>query len=135
MSLIGIWAPLPFQMKIRNFSKRHFRVPSGEKGLNTIYEVYSSLGLAVYASKTELMYQWRGVEPAVVPVVTVGRNELKVSSQFNYHGSILIYSCSSDAEVDRRINQAQVSFGRIRQRMIPTTSLPQKRYLCAELYV
>ena len=32
-SLIGIWAPLPFQMEIKNFSKRHFRVPSGEKGL------------------------------------------------------------------------------------------------------
>ena len=31
--VIGIWAPLPFQMKIKNFSKRHFRVPSGEKRL------------------------------------------------------------------------------------------------------
>ena len=24
---------VPFQMKIKNLSKRHFRVPSGEKGL------------------------------------------------------------------------------------------------------
>ena len=34
--LIGIWAPLPFQMKIKNLSKRHLRVPSGEKGLKKV---------------------------------------------------------------------------------------------------
>ena len=56
------------------------------------YDIYCSLSLsiAVTASKTELIYQWTEVEPAVVPVVTLGDNELKVSSQFNYLGSVFV---------------------------------------------
>ena len=94
-----------------------------QDALNPIYDIYSSLGLAINASKTELLYQWTGVEPAVVPIVAVVGSELRVSSQFNYLGSILMDSCSSDADVDRRINRAQVSFGRIRQRVIQNHNL------------
>ena len=94
-----------------------------QDALNSIYDIFSSLGLAVNASKTELLYQWTGVEPAVVPIVAVGGSELKVSSQINYLGTILMDSCSSDADVDRRINRAHVSFGRIRQRVIQNHNL------------
>ena len=33
-SLIGIWAPLPFQMKIKNFSKRYFLSTVGSERIN-----------------------------------------------------------------------------------------------------
>ena len=98
--------------------------PEGlQKALNVIYDIYNTLGLVINANKTEVMYQWSGVAPQVEPIMSIGGAELKISHQFNYLGSILSANCSIDEEVNRRINKASASFGRICKQVVQNHNL------------
>lgn len=94
-----------------------------QEALNVLFEIYNALGLVINTNKTEVMYQWSGAAPQAMPSVNVAGAELKVSPQFNYLGSILAADCSVDEEVNRRINKASSSFGRIRKQVIQNHNL------------
>ena len=94
-----------------------------QEGLTILAQVYEDLGLLINVNKTEILYQWSGGPPAVVPDVVVGGQDLKVTDQFTYLGGLISSDCTVDAEINSRINKASAAFARIRQTVLYSHNL------------
>ena len=105
-----------------------------------LYSIYRDIGLVINSDKTEKMFHLTRVALNVDPVITIGGAELRISPQFNYLGLILTADCSVDEKVDRRINKASASFGRIRKRVFDdhglrrSTKVVVYRAMCLQQY-
>ncbi len=74
-------------------------------------------------TKTEVVCQWSTNVPPTLPAFTVGNEQLSVVPSFQYLGSILTEDCGIDNEVQSRIKQASVAFGRLRRRVFHNKNL------------
>ncbi len=84
---------------------------------------YSRMGLTVNTTKTEVVCQWSTNVPPTLPAFPVGDEQLSVVPSFKYLGSILAEDCGIDNEVQSRIKQASVAFGRLRRRVFHNKNL------------
>lgn len=89
-----------------------------QNALSVMQDIYRALGLVINTTKTEVMYQWYGNGPRVDPPLNISGEDLSIVDQFNYLGSVLSADCSAEVEVNRRINKAAASFGRIQKQVI-----------------
>ena len=89
-----------------------------QEALSCLFDVYSALGLVINCNKTEIVYQWTGASPPVVPRISISDRNLKVTPYFCYLGSLLSSDCTADDEINKRINKALASFARIRKKVI-----------------
>ena len=74
-----------------------------QRSHDVLHRIYTSMGLVINASKTEIFYQWYE-PPAQEPVIVVGGSPLKVTNQFPYLGVVLSADSVADVEVNNRIN-------------------------------
>ena len=91
--------------------------------LNAATRAYSRMGLTINTTKTEVICQWSASTPSTLPVFTVANEQLLVVPSFKYLGSMLSEDCNIDEEVQNRIRQASVSFGRLRRRVFQNRNL------------
>ncbi len=91
--------------------------------LDVAVRAYSRMGLTVNTTKTEVVCQWSTNVPPTLPAFTVGNEQLSVVPSFKYLGSILTEDCGIDNEVQSRIKQASVAFGRLRHRVFHNKNL------------
>ena len=93
------------------------------------------MGLKVNINKTEVMTQHTGMEP-VHPQFHIQGEPLKVVDSFTYLGSTLDSTNSLDTEINARINNASIAFGRLTQRVFnnrhlrPTTRAAMYQAVC-----
>ncbi len=91
--------------------------------LDVAVRAYSRMGLTVNTTKTEVVCQWSTNVPPTLPAFTVGNEQLSVVPSFKYLGSILTEDCGIENEVQSRIKQASVAFGRLRRRVFHNKNL------------
>ena len=89
-----------------------------QEAIDVLFSIYNSLGLVINTSKTEVMFQWTGGAPQVEPAISAGGSVLTTSAHFNYLGSMLSVDCTGDEEINRTLNKACSSFGRIRKQVV-----------------
>ena len=85
-----------------------------QRSLDVMSETYLRAGLFVNTTKTENRN---------APTFTIGRNLLKNSENFTYLGSNLSFSGDLTNEIQRRINHASSTFGRLSKRVFGNQSL------------
>ena len=93
-----------------------------QQTLNTIAEVYRSLGLKINAEKTEVIAQY-AEPPDELPQFYINEDPIKTVTDFKYLGSILQSTCQIDLEVQARINHASSAFGRLRKKVFCNNNL------------
>ncbi|XP_016110934.1 small G protein signaling modulator 1-like [Sinocyclocheilus grahami] len=97
---------------------------------------YSRIELTVNSTKTEVVCQWSTNVPPTLPAFTVRDEHLSVVPSFKYLGSILAEDCGIDNEIQNRIKQASVAFGRLQRRVFhnknlhPSTKLAVYQAVC-----
>ena len=95
-----------------------------QRSLDLLTDAYNSMGLKVNISKTEVVVQNinNNIDP-IHPQFHIQEEELKTVDRFTYLGSILSSSCSIDLEINARINNASVAFGRLNHRVFNNRNL------------
>lgn len=91
------------------------------RSLTIISNIYHAMGLRINVSKTEIISQRNN--PAEPLTIQINGEDVKQVENFKYLGSVLTDKHNIDAEVLARINQATVSFGRLRSRVFDNTNL------------
>ena len=82
-------------------------------------ETYLRAGLIINTTKTEIL----STSSSNAPTFSINGNQLKNSENFAYWGSNLSFSGDLTNEIQRRINVASSSFGRLSKRMFGNQNL------------
>lgn len=85
--------------------------------LDAAARVYNRMGLTNNIAKTAVLCQWRVNIPPTPPLFTVSEEKLAVVPTAKYLGGILSEDNSIDMEIQNRINQASVAYGRLRRQV------------------
>ena len=91
-----------------------------QAAMNAFTNAYSALGLKINAKKTQILYQPRPeLSTHDLPEVSIhaAGEELRVVDTFNYLGSTLSSKVNIDAEIDRRLQAAGMSVGKLQARV------------------
>ena len=91
--------------------------------LDAAVKAYSSMGLTINITKTEVVCQWSTNIPSILPIFTIADKHLSIVPSFKYLGSILSEDNNIDNEVQNRIKQASTAFGRLRRRVFQNKNL------------
>ena len=86
--------------------------------LDVVSSAYEKFGLSVSCTKTEILFQPREGNMLPAPHLSVGDNRLKTVEHFKYLGGFLSNNCTLDYELNYRLNQANISYGRLRARVL-----------------
>jgi len=96
--------------------------PDGlQRQLNAISSAYSRAGLVVNSKKTEVLYI--PSDSSLPPPFSISGDQLGLTEQFTYLGSIITSTCDLTAEIQHRVNLASASFGRLSKRVFTNRDL------------
>ncbi|XP_076128077.1 uncharacterized protein LOC143109310 [Alosa pseudoharengus] len=98
--------------------------------LDAAVRAYSRMGLTINTAKTEVICQWSANIPPTPPIFTIADEKLSVVPSFKYLESIISEDNSIDNEVQNRIKQASVAFGRLRRRVFQNKNLHPNTKIC-----
>ena len=90
-----------------------------QRSLDVMSETYLRDGLIINIRKTEIL----SASSPDVPTFSISGNQLKNAENFTYLGSNLSYSGDLTKEIQRRINLASLTFGRLSKRMFGNQNL------------
>ena len=86
--------------------------PNGlQREMDAISSAYSCAGLVVNSNKTEVLYL--PSESSLPPTFYISGDQLGLTEQFTYLGSINTSTCDLTAEIQHCVNVASASFGRL----------------------
>jgi len=86
--------------------------PDGlQRQLDAISSAYSRAGMVVNSKKTEVLYL--PSDSSLPPTFYISGDQLGLTEQFTYLGSIITSTCDLTAEIQHRVNLVSASFGRL----------------------
>ena len=97
----------------------HTRRPAAAAGC--ISSAYSRAGLVVNSQKTEVFYL--PSDSSLLPTFYISGDQLGLTEQFTYLGSIITSTWDLTAEIQHRVNLASTSFGRLSKRVFTNRDL------------
>jgi len=102
--------------------------PDGlQRQLDAISSAYSRAGLVVNSKKTEVLYLPSDSSPP--PTFYFSGDQLGLTEQFTYLGSIISSTCDLTVEIQHRVNLASASFGRLSKRVFTSCDLSTRTKL------
>jgi len=89
--------------------------PDGlQRQLNAISSAYSRAGLVVNSKNMEVLHL--PSDSSLPPTFYISGDQLGITEQLTYLGSIITSTCDLTAEIQHRVNLASASFGRLSKR-------------------
>ena len=98
------------------------QTPCNVRALNITSSIYSSLGLKVNISKTQIIVQ-HSTHHSEVPIFNIDGQELTIVPHFTYLGSVLSPTCNIDHDIQARVGAASAAFGRLKTRVFLNRNL------------
>ena len=96
--------------------------PDGlQRQLDAISSAYSSAGLVVSSKKTEVLYL--PSDSSLPPTFYISGDQLGLTEQFTYLGSIITSTCNLTADIQHRVNLTSASFERLSKRVFTNRDL------------
>jgi len=96
--------------------------PDGlQRKLDAISSAYSRAELVVNSKKWKVLYL--PSDSSLPPTFCISRDELGLTEQFTYLGSIITSTCDLTAEIQHRVNPASASFERLSKRIFTNCDL------------
>jgi len=96
--------------------------PDGlQRQLHAISSAYSRAGLVVNSKKTEVLYL--PSDSSLPQTFYISRDQLGLTEQFAYLGSVITSTCDLTAEIQHRVNLASASFRRLPKRVFTKRDL------------
>jgi len=92
-----------------------------QRQLDAISSAYSRAGLVVNSKETEVLYL--PSDSSLPPTFYISGDQLILTEQFMYLGSIITSTCDLTAEIQHRVNLASASFGRLSKRVFTNRDL------------
>ena len=92
-----------------------------QRQLDAISSAYSRAGQVVNSKKTEVLYL--PSDSSLPPTFYISGDQLGLTEQFTYLGSIITSICDLTAEIQHRVNLASASFGRLSKRVFTNRDL------------
>jgi len=92
-----------------------------QRQLDAIYSAYFRAGLVVNCKKTEVLYL--PLDSSLPPTFYISGDQLGLTEQFTYLGSIITSTCDLTAEIQHRVNLASAFFGRLSKRVFTNRDL------------
>ena len=93
-------------------------------------EAAQLFGLEVNLKKTEVLYQPAPREEHHPPHITIGETEQKAVHQFTYLGCTITSDAKIDREINNRLAEANIAFGRIYKRVWNNSHLKEGIKVC-----
>ena len=92
-----------------------------QRQLDAISSAYSRAGLVVNSKKTDVLHLPSNSSPP--PTVFINGDHVGLTKQFKYLGSIVTSTCDLTAKIQRHVNLASASFGRLSKRVFTNRNL------------
>jgi len=92
-----------------------------QRQLDAISSAYSRAGLIVNSKKTEVLYL--PSDSSLPPTFYISGDQLGLTEQFTYLGSIITSTCDLTAEIQHRVNLESASFERLSKRVFTKRDL------------